>query len=258
MSDELKVEWDRMCRGELARAAEKGSIVVLPVGAMEQHGPHLPVNTDVVTVWHVAVTAARLLEDVPIVVAPPVWSGLSPYHMTYAGTISLRLETLAKLVEDICTSIAAHGFRAIVLLNGHGGNRGLLKGMALELRDRLEIPVLAVTYWDLMMETIEAVREGQGRSIGHAGEMETSIQLFLQEELVVADQMKLAPGVTDDPGLGRREKGGRLMEAAGESLAAWLRVVAREIDSLMDDPCTYLNLMHRVDLALAEASGCSS
>jgi creatinine amidohydrolase len=197
---------------------------------MEQHGLHLPVNTDIATAWHIAVSAAQMLEDVPIVVAPPVWSGLSPHHMKYGGTISLRLETFAGLIGDICSSIVAHGFGAIVLLNGHGGNQGLLEGLALDLRHRLKMPVLAITYWDLIPDEMEAVREGRGKGIGHSGEMETSIQLFLQRDLVAADQLELVPGVTDDPAWGRPEKGERLMKAAAERLAKRLRALISELE----------------------------
>ncbi len=233
---ERKVEWHRMRREELVQAARERAMVILPVGSMEQHGLHLPVNTDTATAWHIAVSAAQMLEDMPIVVAPPVWSGLSPHHMKYGGTISLRLETFTNLISDICSSIVAHGFGSIVLLNGHGGNRGLLEALAVDLRYRLEVPVLAITYWDLISEELEAVREGRGKGIGHSGEMETSIQLFLQKDLVAVDQLELVPGVTDDPALGRPEKGERLMKVASERLAKRLRALVGEFKNWPDNP----------------------
>lgn len=220
------VEWEKLRRGELAALAREGAWVLVPVGSMEQHGEHLPVDTDTMSAWHVARNAARALEHPPTVVTPPVWAGLSPHHMKFPGAISLRLETLTSLISDICSSIASQGFGGIVLLNGHGGNRSLLDALALELRHRLGLPILAVTYWDLIPEVLEEVREGEGTSIGHSGELETSIQLYLQPQRV-ADHRPMAPGITDDPVLAGAAKGQRLMEAAAEALADYMgRTVA--------------------------------
>jgi len=219
------VEWEKLRRGELGALAEAGAWVLLPVGSMEQHGEHLPVDTDTMTAWHVARSAAAMLEHPPTVVTPPVWAGLSPHHTAFPGAISLRLETLASLITDICASIASQGFGGIVLLNGHGGNRSLLEALALELRHRLSLPILAVSYWDLIPEVLEEVREGKGVSIGHSGELETSIQLYLQPQRV-AEERPLVRGITDDPALGQTAKGQRLMEAAGEALADYVQRAA--------------------------------
>ncbi len=216
------VEWGKLRRGELGALAEAGAWVLVPVGSMEQHGEHLPVDTDTTSAWHVACSAARMVEHPPVVVTPPVWAGLSPQHSSFPGAISLRLETLTSLIADICANIGSQGFGGIVLLNGHGGNRSLLEALALELRHRLGLPILAVTYWDLIPDALEEVREGEGVSIGHSGELETSIQLYLQPERV-ADERRLVPGITDDPSLGEAAKGQRLMEAAAEALADYVR-----------------------------------
>ena len=219
------IEWGKLRRGELGALAKAGAWVVVPVGSMEQHGEHLPVDTDTMSAWHVARGAARKLEHPPTVVTPPVWAALSPHHTMFPGTITLRLETITSLVADICDSIASQGFAGIVLLNGHGGNRSLVEALALELRHRLSIPILPVTYWDLVPQVLEEVREGEGVSIGHSGELETSIQLYLQPQRV-ADDQPLAPGVTDDPTLGEAAKGQRLMGAAAEALSDYIQRAA--------------------------------
>ena len=215
------VEWEKLRRGELASLAEKGAWVLVPVGSMEQHGEHLPVDTDTMTAWHVARSAACKLEHPPVVVTPPVWAGLSPHRTGFPGAISLRLETVSSLITDICTSIHSQGFDGIVLVNGHGGNQSLLEALALELRQRLNLPILAVTYWDLIPGVLEEVREGEGFGIGHSGELETSIQLYLQPERV-AGERPLVAGITDDPALGEEGKGQRLMDAAAEALADYV------------------------------------
>jgi creatinine amidohydrolase/Fe(II)-dependent formamide hydrolase-like protein len=145
--------------------------------------------------------------------------------MGFPGSITLQLETLSAVIADICTSIASQGFGGIVLLNGHGGNQALLEALALELRHRLSLPILPVTYWDLIWDSLGEVREGMGTSIGHSGELETSIQLHLQPHRVAADR-PLSRGVTDDPTLGQAVKGQRLMKAAVEALADYLRRAA--------------------------------
>ena len=219
------VEWGKLRRGELAALARDGAWVLVPVGSMEQHGEHLPVDTDTVSAWHVARSAASMLEHPPVVVTPPLWAGLSPHHTAFPGAISLHLETLTSLIADICANITSQGFGGIVLLNGHGGNRSLLEALALELRHRLGVPILAATYWDLIPGVLEEIREGEGFSIGHSGELETSIQLYLQPGRV-ADHRPLAPGITDDPALAEAAKGQRLMEAAAEALADYVRRAA--------------------------------
>lgn len=219
------VEWGKLRRGELAALAEAGAWVLLPIGSMEQHGEHLPVDTDTMSAWHVAYGAACALEHPPTVVTPPVWVGLSPHHMGFPGSITLRLETLCAVLADICASIASQGFEGIVLLNGHGGNQALLEALALELRHELDLPILHVTYWDLIWELLGEVREGAGTSIGHSGELETSIQLYLQPQRVAGDR-PLARGVTDDPALGQAAKGQQLMEAAVEALADYVQRAA--------------------------------
>lgn len=222
------VEWGKLRRGELGALAEKGAWVFVPVGSTEQHGEHLPVDTDTVSAWHVARRAACMLQNPPVVVTPPVWAGISPHHTVFPGAISLRLETVTSLMTDICGGIASQGFGGIVLVNGHGGNESLLEALALELRHRLSVPILAASYWRLIPGILEEVREGEGAGMCHAGELETSIQLYLQPERV-ADERPLAPGVTGDPALAEAAKGQRLMEAAARALAdsvqravAWL------------------------------------
>jgi creatinine amidohydrolase/Fe(II)-dependent formamide hydrolase-like protein len=110
-----------MRRGEIAEAAREGAVVIVPMGAIEQHGPHLPLNTDIYDALAIAQRAAELVEEFPVLVAPPIWWGLSNEHMDLPGTINVRLETLTAVVSDVCHSIHAHGFDKIVLLSGHGG-----------------------------------------------------------------------------------------------------------------------------------------
>src|SRR3954447_26999723 len=102
-----------------AAAAGRGGLVTRPPGAVEQHGPHLPLDTDSFSAFAIAVRAAALVERFPALVLPPIWWGLSPYWMVFPGTLTLRPETLLDVIEDLSRSVAQHGFRKLVILNGH-------------------------------------------------------------------------------------------------------------------------------------------
>ncbi|MBI3976792.1 MAG: creatininase family protein [Chloroflexi bacterium] len=246
-----KVLWQEMRRGEIEEVAKAEGIPIVPVGSIEQHGPHLPLNTDICDAWSIAQRAAERSERFPIVVAPPIWWGVSPYHMGFPGTISLRPETLDALIVDVCTSIHAHGFAKIVLLNGHGGN--FLQPVVTRLTAE-GVPTAVVTYWDLMREEMAAISQTDGGSIGHSGEMETSLQLFLQPHLVATEligphltgptawparrgilaagfglvdhlQRDQPTGVAGDPTAGTAAKGEQIVEAAVRCLLRYLEAI---------------------------------
>jgi len=180
--------WAKLRRDEIGAAARDGSVPLLPVGAIEQHGPHLPLDTDINASFEVCRRAAAALRD-RAVVLPPVWWGLSPYWMGFPGTLTLRAETLLALIADIVSSVSRHGFRQLLIVNGHGGNDGLLQAAAAQ-SSTADFRVASVSYWNLAPDVLRATRDG---GIGHAGEAETSINLHLQPEAV--DHEARASGV---------------------------------------------------------------
>ncbi len=213
-----KVLWQEMRRTEIEEAAKANAVVIIPVGSIEQHGNHLPVNTDINCSFSIAKSVAEIIDDFPVLVAPPIWWGFSPHHMKYPGTISLKLHTYIDVLTDVSTSIAAHGFKKILFLNGHGGNTGVIASMRLKLmEDRgvnsLSQNILGYSYYRLVDEELKAICEVDF-SIAHAGEMETSLQLYLQPELVDKGAATWAPGVLGEPTKATYEKGKRLFEAA--------------------------------------------
>lgn len=211
--------WGERTREEFAALADGRAVVLVPVGATEQHGLHLPVDVDCRTAWNAALGAARLA-SAPVLVTPALWATISPHHMPFAGTISLTLETFCRLLGDLCTSITAHGFERILFVNGHGGNRDALGAATLELRHRLQRQIHAVSWFDLVRDVMDDLREGPGDDIGHSGELETSVVLHLAPQTVRADREELVEGITDDPKRATPEKGATLMSAACERLAA--------------------------------------
>ena len=218
MKEIRDVLWEARTREEFPPLAAQGAVVVVPIGSIEQHGLHLPVGVDSRTAEHAARTAARLT-TVPAIVTPTIWAAISPHHMVFPGAITLRLHTLNQLITDICTSIVAHGFERILFVNGHGGNRDALGAITLELRHAMSRQIRAVSWFDLVQDVLDGLREGPGSDIGHAGELETSVMLALAPDELRADRRLLVQGITDDPNRATAAKGAAVMHAATERLA---------------------------------------
>ena len=185
-----EIRWHKLRRDQIAEAAQHDPVLILPIGAIEQHGPHLPVDTDSTAVTAVAERAAGLLPVQSTLVLPTISWGLSPYWMPFAGTITLRPETILALISDIGRSVAAHGFRRMAIINGHGGNAGIMGVAATQLADH-GIRAYALSYWSLLGTKLGELTPGDYGLIGHAGQSETSIQLHLQGDLVHPDYRNL-------------------------------------------------------------------
>ena len=194
------VLWQKCRRGEIKDAAEAGAVALLPIGAIEQHGPHLPLDTDSFTAFIVCTRAAERVREFPVLVLPPIWWGLSPHWMAFPGTLTLKAETLLALIADVSESVAHHGIRRLVIVNGHAGNNGLIQAAALKAAER-GLQTAALSYWNLIPDVMLSLTERDGGSIGHSGEMETSLQLFLQPDCVemkdVTDEQCLDLAVRD-------------------------------------------------------------
>lgn len=248
--------WEELRWPEVEECAREGFVAVLPCGSMEQHGPHCPVQVDTCLV---SAVARRAAERVPgVVVTPTFWSGYSMNHRAYPGTLTLGVESYLGAIKDLGRSVVRCGFRKLVLLNGHGGNRAVLQVTAQELR--WEFPdrqFLTVTYWDLVRERAMAIRESEVGGCSHAGEFETSVMLHLRPDLVAMEEALRNPrvpklsqeqrdmfilgvvmraddfgdrkptGVAGDPTVASAEKGERFLEAAVEGLCALLEEVKR-------------------------------
>ena len=118
-----EIEWARLKAAEIKALAQRNAIVILPIGATEQHGPHLPVQVDTRLATEVAHRAARLMTSQhPTLVAPTIPYGMSEHHVSLNGTITLDYPTMAAVLGCACSSILRAGFKRIFILNGHGGN----------------------------------------------------------------------------------------------------------------------------------------
>lgn len=185
----MKIQLARMTWREVEAAArEARGVAVLPIGATEQHGPHLPLDVDTVTT---EVLALRAAERAGVVVAPALAYGNSRQNQGFAGTIAVRPTILTELVKDICASLVASGFDKLVLLNGHGGNYGPLSNAAEEVHYDTGALVCLIKAWELGLGAVPPP-EGAPPWDGHAGSAETSLMLALRPEDVDRSQFASA------------------------------------------------------------------
>lgn len=169
-------------------AAEQAGrhVLVFPVGAIEQHGPHLPTFTDTLTVEHIARAAAvEAGASIPIVVAPTLPFGSSHHHLPFGATMSLRTETYLQVLLDLLESLIGGGFRRVFVLNGHGGNHELVQLAVRDLALKHDARLAAGSWWTIANQALtQAGAAERGRLPGHAGALETSVLLALRPDLV--------------------------------------------------------------------------
>lgn len=248
------MRWEEMTAAEIGALDRQRTVVMLPLGAVEQHGHHMPVGTDSMLAHSVCLSAADRLGEGRVVVLPPPWYGFSAHHMAFAGTITLSATTLVALAEGIVESIVAHGFRRVLIVNGHGGNSGVISVLASTLGHRFhgKARIAALTYFQLGRQAIAEIRESREGGMGHACEFETALLMHVRPDLVKIDRAvthypdtgtkylttdllgasqahsyldfkDLSPsGTLGDPTLASAEKGARLFEAVTGSLASFI------------------------------------
>jgi creatinine amidohydrolase len=189
------VQLERMSSPEVRQACEDArGLVIIPIGAVEVHGPHLPVGTDSIETYEMGLRAAH---EAGVVITPPLWYGNSRGFMDFPGTISIRPETLKGLTKDIALSLIQHGFDKLVLLDGHGGNYGILELLIEEIHMETEAIICHVRAWELATLPKPA---GTPAYDGHGGSSETSVMLALTPEDVDRTQfVDSAPAIDLTP-----------------------------------------------------------
>lgn len=259
------------------RRAERAHelVAVLPLGATEQHGPHLPLAVDTTLTLAMLGTAAGQLGPKPrALFLPTLPLGFSPEHAAFAGTLSLSAETCLRLWGDVAASVAAAGLRRLVVFNTHGGHVGLMQAAAREWRSRLGLLVYCVNWFDLPLtepdgrDALARFSEHERRFGAHAGQIETALMCAIAPQTVALAQAgvfassaeqraqqfailgngrsaRLAwqaqdyhpSGAMGDAAAARAEDGAALLAAVGRALAALLREVqALPLDTLRDGP----------------------
>lgn len=236
------MELSRMSWKDAREAIKQAKVALLPVGSTEQHGPHLPLGTDWMTAQEIARRASK---KGGWLVLPTIPVGVSEHHRQFWGTLWVPPEILRDYVMAVARSLAFHGLRKLVLVNGHGGNTAALEEAARKLR--LEgIYTFVYVWWRAIPEIIAQVVETGG---SHAAEMETAVVLAIAPELVRPENYGeastqgapewgkkvegievgfdtvdfSASGATGDPSRATVEKGEKILQAAAEKLDAFCR-----------------------------------
>ncbi|MFB6310975.1 MAG: creatininase family protein [Salinirussus sp.] len=190
------VEWAGKSAPEVVETAEEdGSVLIVPVASLEQHGQHMPTITDTLLCTAVVQTAAEQAAEaaVPVLITPPVWSGQSRHHRSFGGTASLDVPTLMAVLEHVADTTLENGFDALLFVNGHGGNISTIGTAVQEIAETQEAEVLGLTYFQLAGDMVAEVRDSELGGIAHAGEMETSMMLHLRPDLVDEDRAEGTP-----------------------------------------------------------------
>ncbi len=183
--------WADLCTTDFQALDPERSVAVLPVAAIEQHGPHLPLSVDADLVEGVLAAAGpHLPSSCPAYLLPTQSVGLSPEHQRFPGTLTLRPETVLRLWTDIGESVARAGVRKLLIFNSHGGHAGIMDLVARDLRSRLDLLVYSASWFNLPL------LDAQGQDLNsrfsaaehrfgiHAGQVETSMMLALRPETV--------------------------------------------------------------------------
>ena len=175
--------WAELTTPSIRAAAEAGDTVVfVPVGAVEQHGPHLPVDTDICGAYETTKEIARRRPYA--LVAPPVWWGVSGAHRKFSGVLTLRVTTFTALLEDLCDSIVDQGFTKIALIIGHATNKPIVQTFVGQFMERRGVSLLQINYVNLAAERFAEIRKSALGGAAHAGELETSLQMHFRPGMI--------------------------------------------------------------------------
>lgn len=170
-----------MTREDAENLMKKTKTAVLPVGSLEQHGPHLPLGTDSLDAYRLAREAIESMRGEKLPLLPPINYGVSYHHMSFSGTVSLSPETLIKIIEEIASSLQKHGIIKIVIINGHGGNTPALICASQKIRYEMDVTVF--------VESGETFAEERKKIFispwdVHSGDYETSTSIYLRRKYV--------------------------------------------------------------------------
>lgn len=189
--------YDELTSPEIKKLVDGGmEMAIMPTGATEQHGPHLPLSVDYLCAYRIALGVSA---ETGIPVFPALPYGHSGGHRGFPGTLSLRPETFQSVIEDIAEWAYATGFRRLLFLNGHLLNEASLANAVANLRGRFEDFKLAViTWWDITPELQAQFHADRNCGMGHGNVVETSLMRHFRDDLVRMEHAR--------PAEGRREK----------------------------------------------------
>jgi creatinine amidohydrolase len=265
--------WADLSTREFAQLDPATTVAVLPLGATEQHGPHLPLSVDQTLVDGVVAAALpHLPGQLPVLVLPTQQVGYSPEHLDFPGTLSLSFNTILTSWIELGECVARAGVKKLLLLNSHGGQVSLMDIAARELRSRAKLIVYSCSWWNLPLgDAVNGLFTPQEHRFGvHGGEIETSLMLALRSQHVqmneardfkstsqeraakypilgngssakLAWQMQdyNAQGAAGNAAAATPEKGRAVLDAAGRQLALLLQEISiLPLESLVERPAS--------------------
>ncbi len=195
MPSRAATEWryEKLTWPEINEAIEMREVCIVPCGAVEQHGEHLPLDVDLMCPTGIARGAAQSMPD-KMLVLPIVAYGYTGHVMDFPGTVNVHYETFIRQVLDVAKSLVYHGFKKVILLNGHGSNMPNLDLVARRVNLETDGECILIAWWHLLTVDPEFMpnwREGTyPGSCAHACELETSLYLYLDEDNVRKDKIK--------------------------------------------------------------------
>jgi creatinine amidohydrolase len=217
-------------------------LVIVPTGAVEVYGQHLPAGTDTIVITHVA----RLVGDTlgaPVLPTLPV--GFSRSLGDFPGTLNISTKTLMAYVQEATESAIAWGFKRVLFLNSHRGNVGPIGEVAMELQDKHGVRCAQVFWWDYVAALVKDVVETGAQANGHASEIGTSIMMHLEPDFVIRDRIKdqtptsgvpfadiiqykgmrarSDSGVVGNPEVASAEKGAEMIQRGVDRIVAFVR-----------------------------------
>ena len=263
--------WAQVSAHDFALAQTSGlaaeTVAVLPVGAVEQHGPHLPMGVDAKLIEGVVAQALpQLPADLPVLFLPPQNIGFSVEHSNYAGTLTLTPATLIALWTELGACVARAGIKKLLLLNGHGGQVSMMDVVARELRIKHGLLVYSASWFGLVDDAANQQFCAHEHRFGvHGGEVETSMLLHLDPETVhmeraqnFASTSEVRAGKYHFIGNGRSAKLGWAIEdynpagAAGNAAAATAERGAKMVQSAAQGLVALLGEIHDLPLSTVE------
>jgi len=246
----MDIRFEKNTSDELKEAVKKNTIILLPIGQVEEHGKHLPVSTDLLLAEEVACGVAKKLQGrIPVLVMPAVWSGYSTSEVKkWTGTISISIDTFMDMILGISGSLIEMGFKKIVLINTHGNHPGALEVVVRKIADIYGVYIALAMPHVIAKDRIAPLLKAGPSGSCHGGEYETSLMLYLAEDLVQKDKLtrvdvlkiksefypgkvfistwgrqKSKTGIYGDPTVATKETGRKIFETIIDAYVSFLK-----------------------------------
>jgi creatinine amidohydrolase len=197
MSNELsdkKYKFDAYSWLEISEMDKKGQTILIPLGSVEEAGSHLPMGADIYVAEAIANEVAK---KTGCLVGPSIPIGYSEWFLEFPGTISLKMETFIQVLRDYCSSLIRHGFNKIIFVNGHGGHAALVGVVARELVAKHDVQIAMVEPW-IIANSLGQDILGE-KTFTHAGELMTSLMLYLHPQEVNMQRAKVEYSKSRNP-----------------------------------------------------------